>query len=589
GVSEYAIYKMIASRYGLYPKAVFIDTIFNQFNGPVTDRNGNLILSGKHYLTVLIDGKTIYRKKINYFANRAALDTSGNIWIATRENELLMFEPKPGDPANYLEQKNNFKKELSGVDPRSLIIDRNNTIWIGSRSNGLHAFKFQNGVLTPQFHLTASSGLSENFVSYLAVDSDNNIWACTPSGLDRISVKDGVPVIENLTTQNNIYQSVSNVVIDKNKTAWALLSNGLIKITPENRMATGYEPKLMIESIKSGKDTIEKKTGISLSYKQNSLSFYFSAPTYLDEKQVHYSYQLQGSSNTEWTEPSNNAMVSFIDLHAGDYTLNTKASFPAGRYPDQTIQYQFSILPPWWQKWWFRIGIGIAGIGVLVTGFRFYYRRKLEKQKLILEKQQAIEKERTRIATDMHDDLGAGLSRIKFLSENMKANKENYEAMLKDIEKISAYSDEMAAKMGEIVWALNEKNDTVADLVAFTRSYVQEYLSGQNIPCELNTPLELPSTFITGEMRQHIFLSVKECLHNIVKHAGASQVYFSVILNGKIEIIIHDNGKGINLNTMRPFSNGIQNIQKRMNEIHGKVFFLNEEGTKVIMSIPHEV
>ena len=90
-------------------------------------------------------------------------------------------------------------------------------------------------------------------------------------------------------------------------------------------------------------------------------------------------------------------------------------------------------------------------------------------------------------------------------------------------------------------------------------------------------------------MRQHIFLSVKESLHNIVKHAGASQVYFSVKLNGGIEIIIHDNGKGINWDTMKPFSNGIQNIRKRMDEIHSKVTFLNESGTKVIMNIPCEL
>ena len=75
--------------------------------------------------------------------------------------------------------------------------------------------------------------------------------------------------------------------------------------------------------------------------------------------------------------------------------------------------------------------------------------------------------------------------------------------------------------MGEIVWALNEKNDTLADLVAYTRSYTMEYLADHNITCEANTPLHLPGTFITGETRRNIFLSVKECLHNIVKHAGA--------------------------------------------------------------------
>ena len=201
-------------------------------------------------------------------------------------------------------------------------------------------------------------------------------------------------------------------------------------------------------------------------------------------------------------------------------------------------------------------------------------------------KLQAIEKERTRIATDMHDDLGAGLSRIKFLSESIRSKKGADGLIQKDIEKISAFSDEMAEKMGEIVWALNEKNDTVADLVAFTRSYANEYLSGQNIHCRSDTPLNLPGTFITGEMRQNIFLSVKECLHNIVKHAQASEVYFSIRLNGGIEIIIHDNGKGIDWDSVRPFSNGLQNIERRMAAIKGKAVFNTVHGTKVVLTIP---
>jgi signal transduction histidine kinase len=144
----------------------------------------------------------------------------------------------------------------------------------------------------------------------------------------------------------------------------------------------------------------------------------------------------------------------------------------------------------------------------------------------------------------------------------------------------------MSEKMGEIVWALNEKNDTLADLIAYTRSYALEYLANHNIECEANTPLHLPGTFITGEMRRDIFLSVKECLHNTVKHAQATKVCFSVELKKMMKIVIHDNGKGIDWSDQRAFSNGIQNIKKRMKEIDGEVVFLNDHGTKVSMTIP---
>jgi signal transduction histidine kinase len=217
---------------------------------------------------------------------------------------------------------------------------------------------------------------------------------------------------------------------------------------------------------------------------------------------------------------------------------------------------------------------------------KWYFRYRIRQQKLEFEKQQAIEKERTRIATDMHDDLGAGLSRIKFLSQSI-LNKKIEDGIVKtELEKITTFSDEMTEKMGEIVWALNEKNDTLADLVAYSRSYAIEYLANHNIQCEAHTPLGLPGTFIAGEIRRNIFLSVKECLHNIVKHAGASCVHFSVALSNKIQIIIHDNGKGIDWNNQRAFSNGIQNIQQRMKEINGEVKFYNEKGTKVVLTIP---
>src|SRR5262245_41451740 len=120
----------------------------------------------------------------------------------------------------------------------------------------------------------------------------------------------------------------------------------------------------------------------------------------------------------------------------------------------------------------------------------------------------------------------------------------------------------MSEKMGEIVWALNEKNDTLADLIAYTRSYAVEYLANHNIACEAQTPSHLPATFIAGEMRRDIFLSVKECLHNVVKHAGATKVHLSIILDGAMAIVIHDNGKGIDWEHRRDFSNGIENITR---------------------------
>ena len=580
------IYRLGLKNNTVLNKIIFTDSTDNFFSSPLVDKNGNLIVPGKYNVTALINGKIIYQTKLNYFADYAVSDTKGNIWIATRANDLYMYETRPNDPQNYLDQKLYFSKEIQGISPRSIIIDKNNNIWIGTRNHGIHVFYLANGKLLKKFSITAAAGLSDDFTYHLACDADNNIWASSPLGLDKINVKNGVPVVENLTRQNNIYQSVFKIVIDNNNTAWGTVSNGLIKVIPEKERMIDYSPTLLISMTKAGKDTIQVNDKASLSYKQNNLTFYFAATSFLDEKQVMYSYRLLGGSNNQWSEPSNNSVVSFIDLRPGDYNLEIKARFPAARYPEQTIRYRFSISPAWWQTWWFRSVVSLVIVGLLILGFRFYYRRKLEKKMALLEKQQAIEKERTRIATDMHDDLGAGLSRIKFLSETIGIKKQQQQPIEEDVNKIRQYSHEMIDKMGEIVWALNEKNDSLSDLLSYTRAYAMEYLSQNGIGCKTEMPNSFPSVFVSGEFRRNVFLTIKEALHNVVKHSQATEVKLLVSVNHHLSIQLKDNGTGIDKNNIRLFSNGLSNMESRIKEMGGKFEITNKQGTLINLEIP---
>jgi signal transduction histidine kinase/ligand-binding sensor domain-containing protein len=581
-----SIYQLIIKDKLLDNKLIFLDTIDNAYSSPMVDKNGSFVVCGKYYISALIKGKFIFRKKLNHYADYAVSDTSGNIWVATRAGDLVMYELNPDEPANYFIPKLNFQKELVGISPRSIIIDHDNNIWIGTRNHGIHVFYLKDGALVKKFSITMTSGLSDDFTYHLVCDANNNIWASSSQGLDKISLKNGIPVVENLTKQNNIYQSVFKIVIDKNNIAWGTVSNGLIKITPEKEKFITYSPTLLVSIMKAGKDTIPVIDKGTLSYKQSNLTFSFAATSFLDEKQVMYSYRLQGASNDQWSEPSNNATVSFIDLRPGDYTLEIKAVFPASRYPEKTISYQFSIAPAWWQTWWFKSVASLIIVTLLVLGFRFYYRRKLEKKMALLEKQQAIEKERTRIATDMHDDLGAGLSRIKFLSETIGIKKQQHEPIEEDVSKIREYSHEMIDKMGEIVWALNEKNDTLSDLLSYTRAYTVEYLSQNGIACQAEVPDNIPTFFVSGEFRRNVFLTIKEALHNVVKHSQATEVKLNILVNHHLSIRLKDNGAGFDTKDIRPFSNGLTNMEARVKEIGGKIEITNKNGTLINLSIP---
>ncbi|HMK25708.1 MAG TPA: ATP-binding protein [Chitinophagaceae bacterium] len=246
--------------------------------------------------------------------------------------------------------------------------------------------------------------------------------------------------------------------------------------------------------------------------------------------------------------------------------------------------------------WTFLVGIlALLSIAfLLVRNSR--QKQKLHQQSLQalkaeqeLQRKMELEKERTRIATDMHDDLGAGLSRIKFLSETIGLKKQQQQPIEEDIIKIREYAHEMIDKMGEIVWALNEKNDSLSDLLSYTRSYAVEYLTQNGIQCRVMIPDDFPPILVSGEFRRNIYLVVKEALHNIVKYAQATLVTINIETDKKLIVTIQDNGIGFNQNETRLYSNGIINIKKRIKDIDGTVQIESTEGTSICLTVPLSV
>ena len=585
GTGPKKIFRLQKKNSSWYPELIFNDTSSQGFGFAVADHFENILIAGHNFLTV-IGRDTVFRAPVNYLADQIACDKYGNIWLPNRLEELENFKLDTGNSSAYLRQHALYKKEVEGIAPRSIALDKEGNIWVGTRYKGIYIFKIENEQLTFLQRITTHNGLSENFVSFLVCDQDNNIWACTPSGLDKISVKNEGYIIENLTRQNNIYPGAFKVSVDNNRTAWGLLSSGLIKITQESHQPSGYTPQLMFMQIRAGTDTINDVHSASFSYKKNNLSFHFSAPSFMDEKQIRYSYQLQGSTTNAWTDPSNNAMASFIDLRPGNYTLNIKARFPAGRYPDQLLQYQFSISPPWWQTWWFRSLVSLLVSSLVIFAFRFYYHRKLEKQQTILERQRAIEQERNRIAADMHDDLGAGLTKIKYLTEHIIEKVDAGETAQPELQKLKGFSSELVESMGEIIWAASEKNNLLSNTLYYLRSYAVSYCEENNMDCHFEISATFNDRVVTGNFRRNLFLLMKEGLHNIVKHAAAKTVALKVIVTEKLQLFIQDDGKGFSETERLSQGNGVINMKRRVMELNGNIRFENVNGTAITIDLP---
>jgi two-component system, NarL family, sensor histidine kinase UhpB len=219
----------------------------------------------------------------------------------------------------------------------------------------------------------------------------------------------------------------------------------------------------------------------------------------------------------------------------------------------------------------------------VVLGFVLFNRFQLRKE---LDKRNAIIEERRRISSDMHDDLGSSLSTIALLSQVMKGDSSG-QSVNGEVEKISIAAQQSLEKMSEIVWSLNPRNDKLANLVAYIRKYAVEYFENSPVQCGVTMSGTIPDVEITGEQRRNVFLTVKEALHNIVKHSGATRAQMTFAFQDHtLQLSIHDNGKGIDTAARSMFGNGIINMQRRMKEAGGDMAIENKNGTTVKLVLP---
>jgi signal transduction histidine kinase len=196
----------------------------------------------------------------------------------------------------------------------------------------------------------------------------------------------------------------------------------------------------------------------------------------------------------------------------------------------------------------------------------------------------AQQEERQRISADMHDELGAGMTAIRLMSEIARNKmKENTPV---EIERISHSADDVLNKMNAIIWSMNSGNDTLDNLVSYIRSYSLEYFDGTPVECRLKVPDTIPSKELAGDKRRNIFLCLKETLNNTLKHAGASLVEIEIKTGDDLYIRITDNGKGIDLDKIRQFGNGLKNISRRMESIGGTYHIENNKGTVTTLILP---
>jgi signal transduction histidine kinase len=185
----------------------------------------------------------------------------------------------------------------------------------------------------------------------------------------------------------------------------------------------------------------------------------------------------------------------------------------------------------------------------------------------------------------MHDDLGAGLSTIRMISE--LAVQKDADALKQDIRRISVRSEELVESMRQMIWAMSSNSNSLEDMVVYIRGYSRQYLDDHQLNLQFDIPENIPEVLITGPVKRNLFLVVKEVLHNIVKHAKASSVNIIMDCNQqRFSVTIVDDGVGLSDSGNNRFGNGLKNMERRIGEINGKLMITSSSGTRVVIEIP---
>jgi len=565
-------------------------------------------------------------------------DSPGKLWIGTGEG-LMLYDS--GRSTWFGKENGALRKNV-----RAIVKGGDGTIWFGTAGGGLGRLK--NGELK-QFR--KSDGLASDYIECLHLDGDA-LWIGTfGGGLCRFKEGRFAVVGKNQGLPNNVicdiqedgrgffWMSSHGGIIRANKSqlngcadgeikevdcvSYGLsdgmptlecsegrgckgadgrlyfpTTKGLVDLSSENVQVNLVPPPVVIEEMlvddRVVTNGVSERAVLTIPPGRHRFGFQYTGLSLLAPKKVQFKYRLLGSEKEDWVDAGTARSVNYNYIAPGNYSFQVVACNNDGVWNQIGARIDFKIQPFFWQTAWFRflaLALMLAASGGIVWfDTRRRMRRKLER----IEHQRDIERERARIARDIHDDLGAHLTRITMLSESARSELDASTETAGELNQIYDTSRELTRSMDEIVWAVNPKHDTMESLANYLERFAQDLLATAGIRCRLDMPMQFPDWRLTAEVRHNLFLAFKETLHNIVKHAAATEVRIALTLEkSAFELIIADNGRGFDpAKEAAPgpgrFSNGLGNMRRRLREIGGRCEIESSpgQGTKVIFAVP---
>ncbi|MBO6524527.1 MAG: hypothetical protein JJ971_11915 [Balneolaceae bacterium] len=450
----------------------------------------------------------------------------------------------------------------------------------GAEENGglyLYNEKENKFVKAPEFGSDHEALLTKQVLAFDQC-GNGNIWMYNDKQIKRIK-----KVEEEWTVQTSPYQLIGEgdgifSIKCKEDGVWFGGVNGLYHLTdPDWEYKTDF--KTNITDIFVNRDSLiyggfgEPVKPIVLPYKDNEVRFNYAAASYIDETRNTYSYKLEGFDN-EWSEWSLETQKDYTNIPEGDYIFKVRSRnvFEVDGRPDQIA---FTVLPPWYRTWWAYMLYLISFSGLLYTGYKIRINQLLK-----------VERMRTKIASDLHDEVSATLTGISYFAEAIKRDK-NQSKAAHFVSLISESAGDAKEKITDIVWSINPENDSWELFLSKCRRFTSDLLESKELEYSLNITEHVPGK-LNMEVRQHLWMIFKEMITNAVRHSAATRLDVIMdIENGKLKLIVQDNGKGFDLDETVD-GNGIRNIRKRSAKIGAVITIHSEEdfGTRWRMELP---
>lgn len=507
--------------------------------------------------------------------NRVISDGSGGLWLGAHDslgrlvaNQLVSFKPDNGLPETR---------------PRTFFLDSRGWLWIGLRYKGVSMTK-EPSVETPQFvNYSTANGLASDSIWAIAEDEFGRMYFGTGKGLDRLDL--ATDRVRHFNTDDGLASDIVNYCLkDRRGNMWIGTTLGLSKLNPRAELNADQPAPIYITRVQiAGEEQSLMETGSlhlqapELSASHNNLLIEYVALSFRGEHQLRYQYKLEGV-DPDWSAPTEARSVNYARLAAGSYQFLVRAINQQGQVSVESASLRFRILPPIWLRWWF-----LATIAAL-TALLIYFAHRARVARLV-----ELERVRTRIATDLHDDIGANLSLVAMLSEVARDQLRQDDVRLREwFSTIATTSRDTVDAMSDIVWAVNPKRDHLRDLTQRMHRFAGDICGARDIELQFHFSETGYDPKMGADLRREVFLIFKESINNMVRHSGCSLARVELrVEHRRLVLYLKDNGRGCP-SFVTSKGHGLNSMRLRATKLGGefKIVSSNGDGTTVILEVP---